>query len=175
MMSGGFSDSARVRQTNEVEILLAIVDAIRHSISELDSDGQCFVSDTEWPDVDVNQNLFCTVKPGKGKFDQSLIDGSGHLGVAESVIITVTVWSRVESDQVEHFVYGLTDPDRGLLVYKQRLLKVLAGKYLYGQDLLSILIEALSPVDATTTPQKVDDFASVSIAFDARFWWNLGP
>ena len=184
MTNGGGFFGGQVRPTTQVEVLLAVVAKIQENVPAFPDSESCFVSDTPWPGVDIQGNLFCTVAPSDGSFDQGLMDGSGNLGVAELTQIVVTVWSRIEMDQIERFQAGLTDPQRGLLPLKQMILKALAGKNLNGddpditeetnEDSVLLLMEALSPSRARHQPQKIDDFASFSLSFDAKFNWDLG-
>lgn len=178
---GGFAPSANVRPTTHVEVLLAIVAKIRANVTALSREPTCFISDSPWPGVEVESNLFCTVAPSEGQFDDGLMDGAGNLGVAEDSMVQVTVYSRIEVDQIERFEKGLTDASRGLLVIKQQILTALAGKNLDGGtfrgDSSNLLHEGLRPARAshkTRDPRHADDFASFSLAFRAKFSWDLG-
>lgn len=179
-MSGGGFNTAQVRPTTQAEVLLAVVAKIQANVAALENEPTCFVSATTWPEVSVQDNLFCTVVPGDGQFDQGIVDGSGNIGVCEIFPVIVTIWSHIEVDQIERFQQGFVDAQRGLLTIKQQVLQALAGKNLDGETYQGnpsvLLMEALMPTRSHVQTEKVDDdeFGGISISFDAKFNWNLG-
>lgn len=177
-MSSGFSPQAQVRPTTAIEVLSAVVAKIQATVPLLGNESTCFISDTPEASAEVQDNLFATVSMGSGQFDQGIMDGAGNMGVAELSTVMVTVFSRIEVDQIEHFSRGLTDPERGLLTLKQQILKALAGKNLDGGLFNGfgslLLMEHLGPRQAIHPGSRNrDDMASFSLAFDAKFSWNL--
>ncbi len=179
-ISGGFTQTANVRPTTHAEVLLAVVSKIQFLVPSFSTDGTCFISDSPWPGVEVSDNLFCTVAPADGQFDDGLIDGAGNVGVAEETFVQVTVYSRIDTDQTEHFLQGMVDSERGLLTLKQQLLTALAGKNLdggtYQGDGSMLLHEGMRPARAghKSRNDKSDEFASFSLAFRVKFTWDLG-
>lgn len=179
-MSGGGFSTAVVRPTTQAEILLAVVAKIQANVSAFESEPTCFVSATTFPEVSVQDNLFCTVMPGDGQFDQGIVDGSGSTGVCEIFPLIVTIWSHIEVDQIERYQQGLVDDERGLLTLKQQILQALAGRNVDGgtyNGAPSILLtEALMPTRSKVQMEQVTDeyYGGISVSFDAKFNWNLG-
>jgi len=179
-MSIGFSPEAQVRPTTQAEVLLAVAQKIRASVPLLTNESVCFVSDTPEPSVEEQSNLFATVCPADGQYDNGIIDGAGNVGVAEVSPIIVTIFSRIEVDQIEHFQQGFVDATRGLFTIKKQVLTALAGKNLDGGQYNGfgslLLMESLTP-SRSRHPQskgRGDEFASCGIVFDAKFTWELG-
>ena len=179
-MSSGFSPEAQVRPTTHAEVLLAVATKIRSNVQSLGTENICFVSDTPEPSVEVNDNLFATVCPSDGQFDNGIIDGAGNVGVTELSPVIVTIFSRIEVDQIEHFQQGFTDVNRGLLTIKRQVLMALSGKNLDGGQYNGfgslLLLEALTPSRSRhpLSKQRDDEFASCGLVFDAKFHWDLG-
>lgn len=178
-MNSGFNATANVRPTTHAEVLLAIVAKIQLNVSVFTDGTVCFVSDTPLPSPDIQDELFCTVSPGEGHYDLGLIDGFGNLAVAENSNVVVSVFSRMQQDQLERCITTLTDSERGLLIIKQQILAALAGKNLDGGEYLgnpcNLLMEALTPTRVRHVPRdSLDAFAYFSLYFDAKFNWNLG-
>lgn len=178
MTGQGFTSSALVCPTDQSTVLTAIVATIRASVEQFSSESTCFVSSTPWLSVEVNGNECCTVTPGGGDFDGGLTIGAGEYGIRESSRVTVSIWSRIQSDQLERADAALMDVERGLLVMKRQILKALAGKQLYAdfpENTQPLLIEYLRPLNATEPDIKEseDDFSSIAIVFDATFDWDL--
>lgn len=178
MSFGGFSPSAQVRPTTAVEVLNAVVSKLRSNIQILGTETTCFISDTPEPSIECQDNLYATVSVGNGQFDQGLMDGGGNLQVVELMTLQVTVFSMIKLDRLEHFSSGMTNPRRGLLVLKQQILMALAGKNLdggtYNGNSSLLLLESLGPSRSVHPMSKgVNEKASFSLAFDAKFSWNL--
>lgn len=178
MSSGGFSSSALVCPTTQNDVLLAIVAKLRHDIPEFDADSACFISDVPWPGIEVQNNLFATICPHDSSFDGQFPVGAGSFGIVEFAMFNVSVWSRIETDQLEHTDGALTDSIRGLLPLKQKVLKSLAGQQLYSDaptNTRPLLVEWLRPTTAQHPPSRQfdDDFSSFSIVFEADMQWDL--
>jgi hypothetical protein len=178
-MSAGFTASASVCPTTQVTVLQAIVRRLQAEIAELfASDSTCFVCDVPWPGVEVNDDLFCTVCVASSQFDPDLPIGAARGGIVERGQFKVTVWSRLAIDRLEQSTLTMTDPARGLLRLKQRVLTSLAGRQLYADapgDAVPLLIEFLRPVGAQHPASRQDsaDYSSFSIQFEAPFYWDL--
>ncbi len=177
-MSSGFGSSANVCPTDQATLLQAVVQKLRTEIAQFATETTCFVSDEPWPSVSVNDNLFCTVCPLSDTFDPNTPVGAGEFGIVEVSEFQVSVWSRIETDQLERATLAFLDDERGLLILKKAVLKCLAGQQLfsdYPTDTLPLLIEYCRPTSAKHPPsrQHTDDFSSFGIVFEAPFYWDL--
>lgn len=178
MSFGGFQPQAQVRPTDQIEVLEAIVAKLRASIPAFSEESTCFISESPDPSIEIQSNLFAMVSPSNGTFDQSMVDGSGNLGLSETFGVVVSVFSRLERDELERYLIGLTDPTNGLLSLKKQVLKAIGGKNLDGGlfngfDSL-LLLEALTPSRSTHPNSKqYDELATFSLTFDCRFWWDM--
>ena len=129
-MPSGFSTSAAVCDTTQLLVLQSVVAKLRLDIPRFNNETVCFVCDQPWPSVEVNESLFCTVAPMSSSFSQDHPIGAGPEGIIEIAGFMVSVFSRIETDQIERSVLSFTDPDRGLLILKRLVLKSLAGQQL---------------------------------------------
>ena len=168
-------EAGSVCPTDQVTVLDAVVARLRASLSEFADPTTCFVSDTPWPSVEVNDNLFCTVAPMSGQFDGELPIGAGQQGIVESSMVQVTVWSRLMLDRLERADIQFSDDPRGLLSLKKRVLKALAGTQLFDTGGNPLLIEWMRPIRSLHPPAKQheDDFSSFAIQFESTFDWDL--
>jgi len=178
-MGSGFNTGSSVYGTDQITVLNAIVDKLRTDISDaFGGESTCFVSDTPWPGVEVQDELFCTVHPLDSQFQFDDPVGGGSEGIVENAVFGVTVWSKIILDRLEHNATELTDADRGLLTLKKRVLKCRAGQQIhsdYPMNTTPLLTAHLRPLSALHPPsrQGAGDFASFSIQFMGPFYWNL--
>ena len=173
-MPAGFGASANVCPTDQATVLCAIVSALRGNIPRLSSEMLCFVSDTPWPDVETHDRLFCTVCPGSASFEADSPVGGAQHGIVEVGRFIVTVWQKLDLDELERAEESFLDGQTGLLTLKSAVLKALAGRQMYsgGHPLLQ---EHLRPVNSIHPPsrQHEDGFSSFSLVFDGAFFWDL--
>ncbi len=178
MMASGFTSSATVCPTTHQIVLTEVVRKLRDEIAEFATESTCFLSDTPLPGVEIQENLFCTVAPLDGTFDDRMPIGAADLGIVEVVFIQVSIWSRMQLDRLDHSARSLTDHTRGLLGLKKRVLQVLAGQQIFSDHpvkSIPLLVEPLKPIRAAhpSARKASDDFSSVSLVFRAAFNWNL--
>lgn len=179
-MAGGFGSSANVCPTDQAAVLNAVVAKLRAEISGFASEVTCFISDTPWPAVEVNDDAFITVCPKNAEFDDGLTVGGGPHQVLEHAVFQVTYWSKLSTDQLEHARYAMLDSSKGVLVLKKLILKCLAGQQLYSDyptNTRPLLTEFLRPSMAQHAPSRQHtgdpDYASMSLAFIGPFFWDL--
>lgn len=177
-MSAGFAATASVCPTTHEAVLSAVVRKLQSEIAEFASESTCFLCDSASPGVEVNEALFCTVAPADDTFDVRSPIGSADLGIVENAVIVVTVWSRVMLDRLDHASRTLTDSSRGLLAFKQRILRSLAGSQLYADapaNTEPLLIELLHPTRSSHPISRKgdDDLRSFALTFTATFNWDL--
>jgi hypothetical protein len=177
-MAGSGFGAGDVCATSQLKVLNAAVLKLRVDLADILTYDTIFVSDTPWPIVEVNDRLFCTVCPASASFEEDLNAGGGDVQVVENSVLQVTVWLRMDVDQYDRTSQAFTDPNRGILVLKQRILTSLAGKQLYGDypaSTIPLLWEWLKPTQSMHTPSREheDSFSSFSITFSAPFNWDL--
>lgn len=177
-MLSGFLLTAPVCPTTHDSVLNAVVKKVQIEVSEFDSDSTCFLSEVATPGIEISESLFCTVSPGDTTFDDRRSHGAGSRDIVESVIVIVTVWSRILLDPLNHSARSLTDSSRGLLRFKKQILRALAGKQLYldaPTNSVPLLVESLTAVNSvhSTARRRDDDFSSFSINFRGAFCWDL--
>jgi len=177
-MSAGFSANATVCPTTQQRVLNAVVEKLRTDIAEFASESTCFLSTTASPGIEIHEDLFCTVAPIDGLFDERTPVGAGSRGIVEAAFIQVTVFSRMMLDRLEHSAQSFTDSSRGLLQLKQRVLQSLAGQQLYGDapvNSVPLLIEFLRPVRSLHPgfDKGADDLRSFGLVFRGPFHWDL--
>lgn len=177
-MGFGFTESAPVCPTDQRAVLAAIVAKLREDLSDIITETTCFISDTPWPSVEVNDHLFITVAPRDGQFDGDAPIGAASRGIIEHATIQVTAWSRAMLDRIEQAESAFSDDDQGLLVLKKRILRSLAGQQIYSDaptNEVPLLVEWLRPTRSIHPPlrQHEDSFSSFSLAFEAPFYWDL--
>lgn len=162
--------SSRV-PTTQAAVLQAIVDRLKAALSF--SDSQCFLSVHAEPNATVDQNLWITVSPEDGQFDQELLDGAGRSGVAEQTWAVLTIFSQVRLDRPEHDVSMLNDTSRGVLSLKHRVINALTQFDPTNSDGDFILMEPMAP---TNSPRPLSDrkkLGDVQLWFSTKFLWDI--
>lgn len=178
-MPGGFNSGSSVYGTDQIAVLQAVVDKIRTDINDaFGGESTCFISDTPWPGVEVQDELFCTVSPNNSDFQFDDPVGGGAEGIIENAVFNITIWSKILLDRIERNGIELTDKDRGILTLKRRVLKSLAGQQLYSDapdNTVPLLTAHLRPLNSLHPPSRQGDgdFSSLSITFLAPFYWDL--
>ena len=175
-MPTSFGGESGVLPTDQLTVLTAAVALIRFNVPAFEDSSQCFVSDTPWPSVEVHGNLFCTVCPRDGTFATGEAIGAQQDGIYEDTEIQVTVWSKIELDELEHAEAAFSDPERGILPLKKQVLMALAGKQLYDPESQQpLLIMCLAPAASMHPPtrQHEDNYSSFSLTFHCSFNWDL--
>jgi hypothetical protein len=176
--NSGFGTGSRVCPIDQATLLKAIVCKLAAEIPSFSTQTTCLISDEPWPSVEVNDYVFCTVCPLSDSFTPDDTVGGSDQGVIEVSSFRVTVWSRMERDQLEREGIAFLDAEQGLLPLKKAVLKCLAGKQIYmdyPDNTIPLLIEFCRPVSAHHPPSKQhhDDYSSFGITFEAPFYWDL--
>lgn len=161
---------ARVAST-QAEVLEAIVERLISQIEQL-ADNTCFLSLTPEPPVNVSQNLFVTVAPLAGTFGEGEFEGGGENVTFERAGVVVTIFSAIKLDRVAHAAEILLDKNRGLLEWKRKILRTLAGHdpTVEGGD--ETLTELVTPLDSS--PITYDGkHARLMLTFSTDIDWDL--
>lgn len=157
--------------TNQIDVLLAVVKRLTDRVALL-NDSNCTISDSPDPPPGMTHDLFCTVAPTNGRFDEAAGTGGGEHVAIEYAGVAVTVyWSR-SLDQNGQIVTLLTDRTRGLLKLKWQILRALTGHDLEweGNQILVNLMQPLTADVPQTDRKKIGD---LSLTFSTDLEWEL--
>lgn len=157
--------------TDQVTVLNAVVALLKASVPELSGDNTCFLSLHTDPIENQRQNIYATVAPMSGQYDEPLFAGMG-VAVEHSGVI-VTVFSQMRLDRPDGDTSMLTDQTRGLLPLKQSVLKALNGAMLQDPNSNNILLSAMRPVNSSHPSRADEKLGTFSLAFTTDFQWNL--
>ena len=157
--------------TDQVTVLQAVVTRLQSQIAKLHGDNLCFLSMDPEPIGEQRQNLYATVAPMGGRFDDAISDGSGSVNELSGVV--VTVWSGMRLDRADADALMMTDAARGLLTLKQQILKALSGYALLDHSGNKILVRPMRPINAGHPQRESEAKGSFSLSFSTDFIWNL--
>jgi len=183
-MVGGFAPN-NVCPTDHATVLVAIMAKLQNDLEDLfGHESVLYISDQEIT-VELADHLFCTVAPSDGAFPSDGVDGSGQYLVYENANFSVTVRSRIQTDQIERSTQAYLDQNRGLLPIKKRVLKALAGQQLYSAPNYgdqatydtstgALLTAVLCPTRSQHQSQQEEDkFSEFTVGFSCQWNWDL--
>lgn len=160
--------------TTQTDVLSAVVTRLRAEVTELANESTCFVSDYPYPPPNVANDLFATVSPVDGRFDEAQQIGAGNESVIEETGIVVTVFSRVKLDRVGKTEFLLQDATRGLLPLKRKILKALASHRLVNDDDEELLVNYMHAMQGSAPRFDPDlKLGVMSLHFKTDFEWDL--
>jgi hypothetical protein len=157
--------------TTQVTVLQAIVERLRSQVAQLSSESTCFLSMDPEPCHEERQNLYATVAPMSGRFDDEIFDGSAYANELAGVVITV--WSMMKLDRPGGDVRMMTEDARGLLNLKRAILKALKGHDLLDGEGHKILVRPMRPLNAGHPQRHEEEQGSFSLSFSTDFIWDL--
>lgn len=157
--------------TTAADILAWVVDRLQANLSL--SGSQCFLTaDSMQPPQIPPTDVFLTVSPGGGQFaiDES---AAGHL--IERWTFRVRVFVRVAVDRADRDGARLLDAQRGLLTWKQRILRELAGADNPAWNLRGWIAPVTASEAQWLRAAKGGeiDFLTLAIDFQADFDWDI--
>lgn len=157
--------------TTQIAVLQAVVARLQAALTL--SDLQCFLSVHAEPNATVDQNLWITVSPEMGHFDDDLFAGAGRNAVAENTWAVITIFSEPRLDRTGRDDVLLADPVVGVLSMKHRAINALTGFDPVNGDSNFILMEPMSP---TNSPKPLSDrkkIGDVQLWFSTNFTWDI--
>lgn len=111
----------------ELELLGQIQDRLREKVPF--TIPQCFICDTQVPEIFPPSGPICTISVGQSNFDPELFDGGGFNQLCQHTPVYVTVLVRSALDHPPAIETALLDPSGGLLMrYKPRILRALLAE-----------------------------------------------
>ena len=128
------------------------------------------------PPAQLRENLFCSVSPADGRFDQELLEGGGQNTLVEHSGVVVVLWSAMKLDRTGVNISLLTDAARGLFDLKRRVLKALTNHDLANGNGDQILQEPMRPILSEApraTEQHQSGVGDLAITFLVDFEWDL--
>ena len=157
--------------TTQIKVLEAVVKALRDAIPQLQGENTCFLSMDPEPLHEERQNLFATVCPMAGRFDDEIHHGSDYANELSGVLITV--WSGMKLDRPGGDKMMMTESARGLLSLKRLILKALNGLELKDKEGNTIVCRPMRPLNAGHPQRRDEDKGSFSLSFATDFIWDL--
>jgi len=169
------------RETDQVTVLEAVLLRLKDRMPDVFTDKTLFLTAAppDEPPENVRDNLFATVSPINGSFDQGVHVGAGIHGTIEETGVIVVVFNAIKLDRVQHDAEMLTNSARGLLSLKRRILAALSGHDLLDDDDEPLLANLMAPLQSQAPrsmwqdgkrPRSVGDLA---LAFSTDFLWSL--
>jgi hypothetical protein len=167
---------ARDRAT-QIEILEAIVDRLRTKIPEF-TEGTCFVSLLPIPVPAPAGDLGAIVSPGGGSFDTEMEVLGPHdpadTTVVEDATFNITLYTRIQTDQVGRSDDIVQSRGLGLLEMKRRVLRALLVDWEPEKGSNQLLRDMLHPVSAGDPDyDETARWGSMSLTFGTLFDWDL--
>ena len=164
--------TARI-STEQADVLEASAAWLRNQVEELGSESVCFVSAWPMPPHCPPGNLFATIAPTDGTFDQDLLEGGGANTACENAGVVVTVFSRCKLDRAGQSNFLLSDQGRGLLRLKKKILKAFTSHDLEFERSL-ILRNQMAPLRSTAGDyNEQQSIGWLSVTFSTDFDWAL--
>lgn len=163
--------------TDQVDVLQAVVSRLIREVDKF-TDTNCFLTaePPDEPPANVRNNLFCTVSPTNGQFDQGVHEGGGINTTFEDAGVEIVIFNAVKLDRVGHDSALLTEASRGLLVLKKQILKALSGHDLQDGNGEEILINLMAPLlskNPRSSKGKEGAVGDLSLQFSTDFEWDL--
>lgn len=158
-------------------MLQAVVTRLISAVNKF-TDTNCFLTaePPDEPPANVRNNVFCTVSPTNGQFDQEALIGGGFNTVFEEAGVEVVIFNAVKLDRVGHDSALMTEASRGLLVLKLAILKALSGHDLQdgsGNEILINLMAPLKSENPRSSKGKDGAVGDLSLQFSTDFEWDL--
>lgn len=163
------------RKTTQAEVLLRVQARLISAISSLNV-STCFLTLEPEPPMEVKGNLFLTVCPMSGQFDEGFMVGAGQAGALESAGVIVTIWSACKLDKAGEAGTALTDATRGILAVKRKVLAALTSHDLLnssGQPMLTAYMKPVSSDVPRASVYNTDQKLGLPLAFSTEFIWDL--
>lgn len=175
-MSGMFANAGF--PTDQVTVLNAVVALLQASVVMLSGNNTCFLSMHTDPIESQRQNLYASVAPMSGQYDEGIFAGAARIsgqssGVLEQTGVIVTVFSQMRLDRPDADSKMLTDETRGLLALKRQILSALSGRQLQDADGNNILTTVMRPINASHPGRAAEETGAFSVAFSTDFVWDL--
>lgn len=154
-------------------ILNSVRDKLLKSIDELAPETCVITINPDAAALPVSQELYCTVSPTSGSFDESLFDGGGREQTSLEGGIVVKCFSMLQLDQPGQDSVMLIDRSRGVMRKLHEILAALAGFMPVSADGLDTL--ARNPLIPATYAFSHDGrrWGAVEVAFRLSFDWDL--
>lgn len=132
------------------------------------------------PEVSERDDIFITISPGDGQFEQDGLEGAGQDLCIENGSVILAVYTRQQLDKLgehERILLGENNGHkaRSILDIKRRLLQIFTDRMLHdGNEDNPILVNRMQPVHATK-PQAIPQLrrADLGLIFTTDFAWDL--
>lgn len=169
MSNGGFVTGNGI-QTDQVAVLDAVLTQLR-TVTTFQGENTAFLSMHTEPLDEMRQNVYATVCPMSGQFDEALFRGYGVAYEATGFI--VNVFSQMRLDRPDGDVSMLTDATRGLLVLKKQVLDAFTNHILVDTEGNGLLSSSIRPINSSHPNRDDEGIGTFSLMFATDFSWNL--
>lgn len=178
-MSGFLSENWK--PTNQIKILEMVKSVLITELADSDfTDKTVFLTLDPDPEASTRDNVFMTISPNDGQFDQGELEGGGQEMCLENSAVIIAVYSKKQLDRIgehEHILLGEGDgtKTRSILDLKRRILQIFTNRMLEDSaDDTPILVNHMQPVHATR-PQvnRQMNKADLGLIFSTDFVWDL--
>lgn len=149
-------------------VLDAVVKRLRDQLSL--NESTCFLSLT--PDVPVKtaSDVYLTVSPDGGEFDQAAFDGGGDQQLTAETGVRVTVVSTLKLDRTGHDSELVSNASRGVLAVMHDVLRALTGHdLLIDVDGNQALRRLIAPRGFDRPERDSERLGSISLYFGLSF------
>jgi len=156
--------------TNQIDVLNAIKERIKSQVSQLAGANLVWLSLAD-PIPEERQNIFATITPLGGTFDEGFFVGTGS--ALELAGVQITVYSANRLDRPDADESMLTDPTRGLLALKHALLVALTNWMPTDADSgIGLLERPMRPTTSGHPGRASEDAGMFSLNFATDFLWS---
>jgi len=154
----------------------AIVQRLIDEIAEWSS-STCYTSDDPNLTLVPPHDIFCTVVPRDGVFDEAMFAGGGIDCLSERTAVAVNVFSFVRSGESGGTNAAIYSEQRGLLSnYKPRILRALLLDWeptFDGQSLLRDMLRPVRSVGPKAVTVNKRKYLSLTLEFATHFDWEI--
>lgn len=113
------------RASTEIDLLIAIRDRLKKTLSSWCTDATCYISRTPEPKVVPSTNAIVTIVLDDTQFDDALWSGGGPMQSGSTVMVLVTVLTKCMLDSPPKSEVEILSEERGIINYRNQVLTCL--------------------------------------------------
>lgn len=158
--------------SNLTAVLDAVIKRLREQLSL--SDSTCFLCLSDDVTPKTTSDVFLTVSPDGGEFDQGHFDGGGDEQLTVEGGVRVTIHSTLKLDRTGHDSELLSNASRGVLSVMHEVLRALTGHDLViDTDGNTTLRRLIAPRGFERPERSGERLGRISLYFGLSFDWEL--
>ena len=160
--------------TDQSTIINAVLKRLITEVAELNESNCVIPEDDDSPQIPRQSSILVAVSPMGGQFDDGWFEGGAADQCHEHSGVLVTVWSQIKLDTPGRRTSAMLEINRGLMPWKKKILKALAGHRLLDDNGNELLTELMAPRDSRFPRRSSDgECVGVAISFATDFLWDL--